>query len=443
MLANLPLVGRFFGDVESFSTLEDAQRIVEKLQAELHLESQQSSQLKLAMAGMREERVADLRGDIEELKQQRTALLELVSYVNETIDAKEAAISRLFDPGQPQEPAAAPQDPLLPTPGKSLASDKTSNEFKPSPKKTFPADLLLQADDETTNAIIEVFGDDPVFEAKSRGATDSLLRRDAEDDEKLAKGIALAVERGVLHGDVMVEPVVNVDVTGRSADEVAGIIFEACRGDNDDEGTGKIVVIQGLSGTGKGTTVSKLRNKFKDCVTWSNGNVFRTLTLLALEHCSAKGVELDESVLTRDNLHVWINMLRFDLFPGEGYDIEIDGLGLHTRVSTIANTKLKEPRIAAAIPTVAGFSQGEVVVFANAALQRMRQDGLTCIVEGRAPTLAHVRSPHRFELVIDDPLLLGARRVAQRVAALALRDLPDAPDDAQVGSLLQDIVNAL
>lgn len=442
MLANLPLVGRFFGEVESFSTLEDAQRIVEKLQAELHLKSQQSSQLKSAMAAMREERVAELRGDIEELKQQRTALLELVSYVNETMDAKEAALSRLIEHSRHQEPVAAPHAPLLPTPGNSIASDKVLNEFTPSPKKAFPAELLLQADDETTNAIIEVFGDDPIFEAKSREATDSLLRRDAEDDDKLAKGIALAVERGVLQADVIVEPVVKVDVTGRSADEVAGVIFEACHGDKDDDGDGKIVVIQGLSGTGKGTTVSKLINKFKDCVSWSNGNVFRTLTLLALEHCSAKGVELDESVLTRDNLHTWIKMLRFDLFA-EGYDIEIDGEGLQTRVSTIANTKLKEPRIASAIPTVAGFSQGEVVVFANAALQRMRQDGLTCIVEGRAPTLAHVRSPHRFELVIDDPLLLGARRVAQRVAALALRDLPDAPDDAQVGNALQAIVNAL
>jgi hypothetical protein len=75
--------------------------------------------------------------------------------------------------------------------------------------------------------------------------------------------------------------------------------------------------IQGLSGTGKGTTVTKLQEKLPNVVTWyrgfkpeqicqmvciflhahahlctlytcfarSNGNLFRSLTLFAVEHC--------------------------------------------------------------------------------------------------------------------------------------------------------------
>mmetsp|Transcript_5169 Transcript_5169/g.21281 ORF Transcript_5169/g.21281 Transcript_5169/m.21281 type:complete len:80 (-) Transcript_5169:485-724(-) len=79
----------------------------------------------------------------------------------------------------------------------------------------------------------------------------------------------------------------------------------------------------------------------------------------------------------------------------------------------------------------------------------MRRDGLTCLVEGRAPTLAYIRTPLRFELKIDDPTLLGARRVAQRVAGLALDHLakrnPGAADDDSVAvdDALRDAVRAL
>ena len=41
-------------------------------------------------------------------------------------------------------------------------------------------------------------------------------------------------------------------------------------------------MLQGLSGTGKGTTVSKLQAALPRAVSWSNGNVFRALTLLAV-----------------------------------------------------------------------------------------------------------------------------------------------------------------
>ena len=53
---------------------------------------------------------------------------------------------------------------------------------------------------------------------------------------------------------------------------------------------GCVLVLQGLSGTGKGTTVAKLQAALPSCVSWSNGNVFRSLTLLAVTHCEQAGV---------------------------------------------------------------------------------------------------------------------------------------------------------
>lgn len=390
-LSNIPLVGRLFGEADgvSFSTLDDAQHVVERLQGELDLRAQAMVSLEAHIKLTQRQRIEELKVDLEELREQRKGLTRMLAFVDESIAAKEEAVS--------------------------AANEALANMMRPEEEeeeKQLPLEVLRREDDSSTNAIISKFGDDDVFVAKSREATESLLARDAEDDKKLSTGIALAVSRGVLSADVVTGPVTRIDVTDKSADKVADDIFSKCGGGKDQGGA--VVVLQGLSGTGKGTTVSKLMNRFDRCVSWSNGNVFRALTLLALRHCEQE-TQLDEAVLTRENLNSWISLLRFDLFS-EGYDIEIDlGDDEKVRVSEIANTMLKEPRIGKAIPTVAGYSQGEVINFANGALERMRQDGLTCIVEGRAPTLAYVRSSLRFELVIDDPLLLGKRRVAQRL----------------------------
>ena len=50
-----------------------------------------------------------------------------------------------------------------------------------------------------------------------------------------------------------------------------------------------LLVLVGASGTGKGTTVARLAQQLPNAVTWSNGNVFRALTLLASEWCRAEG----------------------------------------------------------------------------------------------------------------------------------------------------------
>ena len=73
---------------------------------------------------------------------------------------------------------------------------------------------------------------------------------------QLAMGIQQAVKKGVLPPNPPVEPTVNVDVLGKSVDEVCKVITTAL---GDAPSSGCILVLQGLSGTGKGTTVASMR----------------------------------------------------------------------------------------------------------------------------------------------------------------------------------------
>ncbi len=78
---------------------------------------------------------------------------------------------------------------------------------------------------------------------------------------------------------------------------------------------------------GQGTTVAALREKLekedgKRVVCWSNGNIFRSVTLLAVTWCeeerrkhpdggdSGSGFDIDQA-LTKDNLASFMGMLEF------------------------------------------------------------------------------------------------------------------------------------
>ena len=75
------------------------------------------------------------------------------------------------------------------------------------------------------------------------------------------------------------------------------------------------------------------------------------------------------------------------------------------------------------IPTVAQWTQGEVVRFAGEAADKMRAAGCTVLVEGREQTLNHLRTPYRFELTLSDPTIIGVRRAAQRMMGEAKKAL--------------------
>lgn len=129
----------------------------------------------------------------------------------------------------------------------------------------FSRETLMAQDDRTTNAIVAVFERHPPFVAFANRETNAILERDAEDDEKLKLGIKLAVGKGVLAADPPVEPVTRIDVLGKSATEVADLIVGAL---GESAETGCVVTLQGLSGTGKGTTVDRVKARLPNAVTW-------------------------------------------------------------------------------------------------------------------------------------------------------------------------------
>lgn len=120
-------------------------------------------------------------------------------------------------------------------------------------------------------------------------------------------------------------------------------------------------------------------------------------------------------------------MLEFDKF-GDKFDTKIEGLGLKHMVSEVQNTVLKDPKVGSKIPTVAEVTQGEVVNFVQGALTKMSAGGINVLLEGREQTLNYIRTPHRFELMLDDPVIIGRRQAAQVMAGKAHEALKATPD---------------
>lgn len=299
-------------------------------------------------------------------------------------------------------------------------------------------DLLKKQDATTSAAIINTLKSDKGFQKYSQQVTAEIVGRDQEDGDKLQKGIDLAINKKVLPAKVDVEKVMVVKVDTKSPEAVAKEIISAL---GDAPSKGCVLTLQGWSGTGKGTTVAKLADKLPNTATWSNGNIFRSLTLLAVTYSEQKGCALKDA-LTPELLASFMGMLEFGEFNGK-FDTKIEGLGMKYLVSDIQNTKLKA--ISKSIPTVAEVSQGEVVMFVQGALNKMSAAGCNVLVEGREQTLNYMRTPHRFDLVLRDQNLIGMRRAAQVIGGTAVELLKDKPeaDNAAVQVALQDALSKL
>ncbi|KAL3910459.1 MAG: hypothetical protein SGILL_007679 [Bacillariaceae sp.] len=310
---------------------------------------------------------------------------------------------------------------------------------------------LKKQNAETSNAIIDHYADDASFLSLAKAEGDSTIARDNEDAVKLEKGIDFAKKKGVIDPNYVPEPYVELDVLGKTPATVADQILSRIQAEsNGDSGAGSVIVFCGLSGTGKGTTVAKLRQKLEDdqgksVVSWSNGNIFRSVTLLAVTWCEQQdGMDgFDkEKALTKENLAKFVSMLSFGKFNGK-YDTRINGLGLDMLVSEVQNTELKSPKVSKNIPTVAEVTQGEVILFAADAVDTMGKDGLFVLLEGREQTVNYVRTPYRFTLILSDESLIGKRRAAQRVMAAALTKLSDSVTDEEVGKALDECLKEM
>jgi hypothetical protein len=105
-------------------------------------------------------------------------------------------------------------------------------------------------------------------------------------------------------------------------------------------------------------------------------------------------------------------------------------------VSEVQNTALKDPRVSKNIPTVAEVTQGEVVLFASSAIEKMGSDGIFVLLEGREQTVNYVRTPLRFTLTLSDMSLIGKRRAAQRLAAAALGEVGEGASEDDIARAL-------
>ncbi|EAN82683.1 hypothetical protein C3747_20g20 [Trypanosoma cruzi] len=295
------------------------------------------------------------------------------------------------------------------------------------------AALLRQQDDECSTAVLHLLCDKDAFKRLAASEGEAILRRDKEDEEKLAVGIGIAKAKGILSGNPDVGTVTRISVAGMTAQQVTEEIMKYLPSKG-----GNAIVMQGLSGTGKGTTVNKLQKLLPRCVTWSNGNVFRSYTHLSLE--ALKGEPIRTELLTPELLAAVEKQVTFEQVENGEFDIVLKG---NMRVADIQNTLLKRPEIEHAVPTVAQQTQGEVIRFATMAVGKLKDAGYNVILEGRAQTLNHISTPFRFELVIDNITLLGERRAAQRVMAKAFSDIKNHLDGATNKMVEEAIFRAL
>jgi len=295
------------------------------------------------------------------------------------------------------------------------------------------AEVLGRQDSTTSASIIAAFKSDATFMKLSKKLSAEIVKRDDEDGEKLQSGIDIAIAKGVLAKDIKVEKMVKVSVTGKTADQVSDEIIKAL---GDAPSKGCVMTLQGLSGTGKGTTVAKLKEKLPNAQTWSNGNLFRSLTLLAVTYSEQNRCSLQDA-LKPEVLASFMKMLEFGKFNGK-FDVKIEGLGLKYFVNDIEKTVLKESRVGKNIPTIAEVTQGEVVNFVQGALATMAANGVNVLLEGREQTLNYIRTPHRFELVLKDVNIIGMRQAALVMGAEADKKIKSKP-----GASMEDVRTAL
>ncbi len=266
-----------------------------------------------------------------------------------------------------------------------MASNGGGAAAEPVPELTWS--VLQQQDAATSTAVIAALENDADFLAASEAQAKAIRQRDDEDDEKLALGIKAAIAKKVLPDDLVPQPYHEIDVLGKTPDEVArGIIGHIGEAAN----TGCVIVMCGLSGTGKGTTVARMRQLLPNSQTWSNGNVFRALTLLCARWCAKETEARGEPVpiaaaLTPENLAAFMKCLSFGPFAADGdFDTRISSeeLGVNELVGDIQNTILKGPDVGNNIPTVAEQTQGEVIAFVSGALAQLAAAGKIVLLEG-------------------------------------------------------------
>lgn len=275
--------------------------------------------------------------------------------------------------------------------------------------------VLRLQNDLTSSAVIQYYKSHGHFEKLAHQETRAIKKRDQEDDKQVADGIQRAIGKGVL-SRVQASPPIRLKVDHQSAEEVAGLIQDHMK----EHPETRLLVLFGNSGVGKGTTVAALKARLgSQAVTWSNGNLFRALTLVLLQ-----SGPIQEEIL-QTSLKAYMDKVSFQKNPQTGeYDLCVTINSKREWVSQLQNTLLKEAKLSEKLPLVAKYSQGEVISMARQCVKTLAKEGKFVIMEGREPTLAYFPTPLRFDLCLADPEVVGARRLAQKLVGQYLAKHP-------------------
>jgi hypothetical protein len=125
--------------------------------------------------------------------------------------------------------------------------------------------LLTKQNAETSNALIGHWKDSTLFAGLAEYEGQLTIHRDDEDGIKLQKGIDFAKSKGVIDPDYVPEKYVEIDVLGKTPDSVADEILQTVKSKEGDSKEGSVIVLCGLSGTGKVSRPNSYYGKYWQC----------------------------------------------------------------------------------------------------------------------------------------------------------------------------------
>lgn len=126
-------------------------------------------------------------------------------------------------------------------------------------------DLLTKQNAETSNALIGHWKSSPLFAGLAKYEGQLTIQRDDEDGIKLQKGVDFAKSKGVIDPDYVPEKYVEIDVLGKTPDSVADEILNTVKSKEGDSKEGSVIVLCGLSGTGKVSQPNQNCGKYRQC----------------------------------------------------------------------------------------------------------------------------------------------------------------------------------
>ena len=273
---------------------------------------------------------------------------------------------------------------------------------------------------EKTNALIGLLKDNVKFNELAGDELRLLKIRDREDGIKLKRGIDISRTKNILDNYERAANWKPVYVDHKSPGQISGEILTELNGDN-----GKVILICGDSGVGKGTLVKVLAAALGNAKIWSNGDIFRAVTYSVLNDLSSGN--LNPAAI---DFSEYFGKLRID---GESVYLKIGGE--EKDLEEIKNGTLKNKEVNLNLPKIAEYTQGEVIKFANEFIKA--NAGINLLIEGRKETLNYIDGNEHFELKIRNSVELGKRRAAQRVLDFLANG--DSGRYADIGSIVNKL----